>query len=667
MCRAFSAAVAAAALLGGGHALAQTRSIHLTDTLRPNPLSFRGTLQDPVALRASGLPLNAADEACGTLGWVEVARAPQVVLRLDKPKRVTIASVEEVMQNAGAYLVHDGDGAYYCLDTVGQAAALDLTPGVWRVYYGPRNHSGEYSFTVKDDTRPAAVAEPPPSTPTFSIEERFVPNPAVLRPALARPAKLRKAIAFGVRCGEETMIGEQPAFTVELHDDHQQAPLRVRTNFKMVVFNAAAGDWSCVDDGDQLRLGVGRHVVHIVWADRNNRYAYDRPWLALEDSGRPRQYLVRPEGDAVHAVPEHIPQPLTITGSSSAARTIDPLATNDCRSVPARPDFYLRTAARVEGASLRPFGDVGHILLVGPLADDGSVRAGTGGDDDGAPAIVHKKLAPNRFCLRRGHAQQLDLDGLYAAYVVGADQATIGYTLRIITRETAIDRLARAADPPDDLPLDRRVVLNWYPDFPDYTFSAAWYAATNQLWLGAPKPLVLFARKDAGRVRAGMPLLVLGYNVVRTEDDPWVILPDGDRAQYARKDLAMAPAGPFVLPAPEAPPLDEVTVVAFLESKDADAFRAKHEALNQCMRKVLAQLDPSGSAGRYDVVTYVGGRVSRIEGLADRFERQARARCNADAFDRYASGVERKAAAAQQRRQAQALKQIAARLRGLFP
>jgi len=71
----------------------------------------------------------------------------------------------------------------------------------------------------------------------------------------------------------------------------------------------------------------------------------------------------------------------------------------------------------------------------------------------------------------------LDLDGLYAGYVSAEGQGPLDYRLNLATADTAVDRLARIADPPAALPLDQREVTKWYPDFPAaMNGSAEWYA-----------------------------------------------------------------------------------------------------------------------------------------------------------------------------------------------
>src|SRR5262245_14948948 len=99
--------------------------VRLTDDLKPNPLVFRGRITAPVYLRALGHPINVMNKECLGLGHAKVPAAPQVVLTLDKAKRISITGLPEMMMNPGAYVVREDRQHHFCATSVGQGTLFD--------------------------------------------------------------------------------------------------------------------------------------------------------------------------------------------------------------------------------------------------------------------------------------------------------------------------------------------------------------------------------------------------------------------------------------------------------------------------------------------------------------------------------------------------------------
>ena len=637
----------------GGAAFAQDRSIAVTlgENLGPNPLEFRGTIAARVNVKDLGLPLSQANEECRTIALLGVPRVAQVSLTIPKAKRITIVAVDENGQfDAGIYVVREDRSAHFCADSVHRPVTMNLSAGRWLVFYGPRSQTGAYSFRLRDEGRGIVRPDPPLGTPTFALQPSLIPNPLVLRLALTRPASLRPESAFDNSCTRFAQLDDTPSFVLEVTGTPRTAPFHLHASFSFAIFDPTTGRWQCIRSDGDVTLKPGRHAVHVVWAAGADRFNHPDAWIAISDTGKPARLLVDVTAANVRELPARLDKPVVLRGSTAGPREKPLIARADCGLRPARPDFYLRTP--VQDAIVQLFGGAHEIELIGPIDDDGTFQTTAG-----------------THCLRNGGPKPLHLEGLYAAYVAGpAGRETVDYALRIRTEHSAAEPVARVAEPPGDLALDDRNLARWYPDFPrDWRTTADWYGLVHRLWMDVPKNLIVFPRAGVRNAPPpGTPMLVLERTFDATNVS--ALLPDGTLWSTFTGELELVPKAAVHLPhATKETALEKAHFAGFLDAKDKAAFDRRVREFDDCVDKVLAQLDPDGKAGRYDVVTYHGGKVSRVEALADRNFRTAHQRCNGAATDRFVQSIVDKAISAHLRFVTSNLKQLEPRIRALFP
>lgn len=659
------ALAAGGAAISAAHAQDRSAEITLTDDLKPNPLAFRGQITAPVALKDAGVPLNRRNNNCRYLEYAKVPSAPQVVLTLDKPKRISMVALPEASMNPGAYIVKEDRSLHFCADRLGRGIDFNLAVGRWLVYFVPRSGSGKYAFKLGDETRPYSVADAPAGTPTLTVEAAFKPNPRVFRATLAAAGNVVSDGTFGLRCGDSVKVGEQPSLVLELKEDRSERPLHLFSSHDYVVFDKQAGKAYCVSgENGVLKLKAGTHNLYAI----RGRYhgarggKSDDAWLAVRDPGRALQYVVAPQASNTTSLPAKLEKPVVIAGTSAGERVKHPMIRGRCNAVGQTPDFYVQTSGLLEDVQVDLLGTTDKVRLVGPIEADGTLKV--------AANARAEEVRKRTRCLvssggRRHRAGQMTLDGLYAAYVIGEGNAPVPYVARFYQRKTALDPVARVAEPRPDLSLEDRVVYRWYPDLKvdDYKFSPAWFEGIHRFWMDVPKTLLVFLNTDRDdlKLKAGTPLVLL-----EAGQRPRAMAANGRRYTVKAKELALVPSGPMASPEPNTFNLSESDLKVFLSGDALEAFEKRQKKFNACYQKVLDKLDPDGTAGRYDIVTYRRGRIVKVEGMAAKNRRIAGKRCKEKAYDKYVKGVTTKAGAAADEREAERAQAVKARLEGLF-
>jgi hypothetical protein len=678
-------------LLGwASSARAMDRSVEitLTDDLKPNPLVFRGKIEAPVRLRELRLPLNGNNEQCRGLAYAEVPSAPQVVLTLEKPKRVSIQALPDDWMNPAVYVVKEDRRWHYCVDSIRRPTDFNLAAGRWLVYFAPRAVSKKYGFKLGDETRIGAVSEAPAGTPTLTIESAFRPNPQVFRPELRTDGPAVRDAVYGVRCGDAVHVSEQPSFVLEVREDRREKPLAFQSSHDFVFFDRVTGRGKCVSgSGTTVPLSAGKHYAYVVTGRYRRRVNGGRGWLAVRDETRPLQLASPTREVPTTTLPARLEKPVVISGTSSSTRQEHPLVHGDCRSAGAEPDFFLQTSAPLEDARIQLLGATGTLRLVGPIGSDGTIQAPAPEASPPSERLVRmralrgRRFASRRFasraraddksfhCFRsRGYGltgpHEMALDGRYAVYVVGEPgNAALPYALRIFQPKTALEPMTRAVDPGADLSIEERALSLWYPDFAfEHRFNAERFERVHRLWMDLPKSLLVFLRTDHEKLKAGTPLLVQSSSGESIEG----MTVTGSTHRLPFKQLDTRPPGPIVTPELDHFDLSESDLPQFLSPKASASFVAAQKKFRTCYDRVLDKLDPDGNAGRFAVVTYRGNRVLKVEGLAAKNRRIAGQRCKEKAYEKYVARVAKKESAAQARLQTARAEEVRLRLQALF-
>ena len=643
----------------------------------PNPVRVTGAAPtELVDTKDLGIPLDRSHAPCRRMEYIRAARAPLAVLRLAKDTSVGFQRVPVSGYGGPLRLVIAADdGRHLCLEDIDSMKSATLDAGTWRVF-GVQVDQG-YALAIHDLSRPQVV-DTPRGTPVLVLGREFSPNPLVLEAVLGPADALvgENTVAPGLRClprSSPVGIRAEPSFVLDVREDHTRHPLSLSSNFGFVVFDATKAEWSCVlsdaQGGAALPLPVGKHLFFAIRAYPDGA-GFDAAtgndaWLLVRDSSRRNKYLISPNQKNTTTVPSRLSGPLLVQGETDAPQSWRPgFAEEACRVRPETPTFYLRTQAPIEQAVLTVVGTSGALRVLGPLDEDGQLKVPAS-----APSAT---LRAAQLCLpaatERTAPVPRRLDGLYAVYVAGAqDSAQTRFYLQISEQTTVIEPLARAADPPSSLATRERSLQLWYPlisqALPSYpNRDSAYYDRVHQLWMDLPLGLISFAARDLRNgVKAGTPLALL-----QAGPDALALTPNGDQVTLsALSDLVARPAQ-LAMPAPITFDLADDELPRFLDDKPAQELAQRREQLNQCMDKVLAELDPDGQAGAYDLVTYRGGRVVRVEGLADRNQRAAAKRCNEAAYLKYLDAIANKTNAAQTQKSQTRTAAVRKRIEGLL-
>ncbi len=593
--------------------------------LKPNPQLFTGQLGKKTTLNALRLPL---PESCSGLADGEVPPVPQVTLVLEAPGRLLVSNLDPG-GNPGFFAVNRARSKGVCVDHFASVQEpLNLPAGTWDLYLVPRSARGTWSFSVRDASRPMTSAGPPATT--VSLPKGFSPNPYFVRPQLTSGGELRPAreLAGQTPAADCGQVSASPAFMLELADDFHARPLELTTNVAVLIGDADSGVWTCVSSSAKLALGPGKHPVHLAGKAAS-------PWFSFRD---PSRKLSWPVVEArVQDVPAVLETPWIARVQSLGPRQRSPLVPFDlCGTITDAPDFYLRTTAPLAAASLRVLGGRHPLLMVGPLTKEGVLI----GRDD---AAFH--------CVRREGPQTLD--GVYAVWVSGpADASPVELSLRLTTPGTRVDPLARVGEPAAGLPLEDRVLGNWYPDF-----SPAHHQAT---WLEVPASLVAF--------RGGTPVLLLTASRQNVDDDDGgtvsfsVMLPGGAVRSVSAAELTTQ-TRTLVAPIPERVSLSGDAVLSYLPAKDAAQLRQRRAKFETCTANEWSRLDPQGISGRYDLATFRGSRLEKVESLGGHLRSKVELKCGANAFYTYEEKLTAAAEVAQLATQQASIDQVMNRLR----
>ncbi len=207
----------------------------------------------------------------------------------------------------------------------------------------------------------------------------------------------------------------------------------------------------------------------------------------------------------------------------------------------------------------------------------------------------------------------------------------------------------------EDRDLDQYVLALNYKDPFIQTHSHDSAALAANLFLTIDKQLVVYATATAPEVRSddrktelwrswecgfdvGEPLLILrvhGWGQTQTSD---VLRATGQkchlRGPLARHVSTTRPAQ-LVMPPPVLPAINQSLNrwkdEEFLRLAEANPRIAKYkstkEAARKCSDALWDKLDPDASANRYDVVTYSGGKVKKVESLTEKNQRKVDATC----------------------------------------
>ncbi len=309
-------------------------------------------------------------------------------------------------------------------------------------------------------------------------------------------------------------------------------------------------------------------------------------------------------------------QVASVTGDLQAERTHD---TSDMQAATAAaPDFVLHVKHNVSGLRIEIFG----------VAGDTRVLLG------GAKAY-----------LESGHRMDVSWSsrlppGDYGVWIGTPREAKGPFTALVFQREkVSFAPTQRYGEPAPDSPVKGRALAQFLPYFAGQGCGAATAAdadIAHQLFTSLPPSFFVFTDHRLGGSNGGAfppgpgePFLYKNRGYILTHDGVCFSASDSELTTQPPEKLSFPAIRPLhIVPAKEQNNLwNEEDFLAVADKKAADAYRAKKKKAFDCYDKVWDKLDPDHNASRYDVATVQNGRVARVEGLADRFDRKASAQC----------------------------------------
>jgi hypothetical protein len=407
--------------------------------------------------------------------------------------------------------------------------------------------------------------------------------------------------------------------------------------------------------------------VPVAWSDGRGSWSCS---LGREGSVDP---TLKPGHYLIHALATVAPGAATLTFKDpkrtesidlSNTRVVDVADLNEVISVPLRVSPVSPSASRCEPT--RPPDVV--LAFKEPLSD---VSITLVADDDVSLAelspVTHdgRRMKGSRWAC--GAGAPAERSEHVAVWLVPAGQpapAMLEGVVRISApRSRSGDPYEPVRAPQADRPLLAREVARYYPQ----VNSGLKGIDAHELWMRVAPQLIVATRTDVAGLKPGTPALIV--YVHRADDDDGferparggelvprkkgrarkvvILAPGGATAEVSEDDLTTTWPATWVAPPPEVASEFDLSVKEaqrLLPPADAKALTSKTDAYEGCIQRVWDKLDPDGTAGRYDLATWKGGKLQRIESLSGHIQKKAEAQCGGNAYYRFADTLVRKAA-----------------------
>jgi hypothetical protein len=619
--------------------------------LEPNFLVLGGTASRLVLPKALKLPLPVSDLCGPNIDNERFSAEPIAEVVVDHAGPVVIANVEP-MGDPLVYFVRQGKPRVACVTRFPKLQhEVNLEPGTWTVWIAPRASGGQWRLSLFDGGRPQTVAASA-TAQTIRLGANFVPNP--LRVAVQVPTVSASVTMFDLfpspqakDCGQ---LSATPLAIAEVETEVSMDPS------VPVAWSNGRGAWQCSRGQEAITLAPGRSLIHALAT-----VAPSPATLTFRDATRAQSI------DLGTARVIELPEPLTEV-LSVPLRVTSP-ASSPSRCEPTRPpDLVLAFKAPLADVSISLVSDDDVSLSeLSPVTGDGRrMKGARWACDHGGTGERSEHVA--LWLVPRGRTTPAVLEGV----------------VRISTpRSRAGNPYQAVRAPQPDRPLRAREVPRYYPQ----VTSGLKGIDAHELWMQVSPHLVVALHSDVGALKAGTPALILyvhpvdedaegrparGDELVARKKGPArklvILVPGGATAEVSEDDLTTTWPDAWVAPPPEVTSAYELSVKeaqTHLAPADARALASKTATYEGCVQRVWDKLDPDGTAGRYDLATWRGGKLERVERLSGHIQKKAEAQCKGDAYYRFADGLVRKAAASIAASRAKQLNQELERLRAL--
>lgn len=561
------------------------------------------------------------------------------------------------------------------------------TPGYGEsVYRGTPSPPGTYTLEFTDLT--------PPRT---WLPAAFQPNP-IVHDGLRLDIRSKATADLGVKCEHRLGAGghttELPALLLDLQQPWAKLRFRAPLGARALLVTDAKGRAVCSSDRsddipyvDLDDVPPGPVEVRVVGPRGGGTPQYTKRHskgprffrLTVEDLARPATPWWGPttpsldltRGMAKPALRGVVPprnRPVASSHGPCPGHTFSPAPSLLVDVGRPLRDNWLRSAG------LKPHG----FWLKGPYAADthrpiaSEFKARCYRQDVNHDNIPLGELEPGRYHLHVG---------------LRADQQAPFVSLVFGDEATALDPLVRTGEVPSPLPMELRRLDSFYAMFPRR--SEPFGPDLKQAYfLEVPWELFVFPTFDLDDDTAALsssqgvtrpaederryplkdePLLIL-WGPTGQRNECGVLAADGSVYSKVRlKYLAPRPSGP-----PAVPTTVRNVVMKWSEAvrlagpelaKPLASFDAAKKKAQACYSEYWAK-HHGGTGGKLLEVTYVNGRVARVEDYSEKVDRRATKRCRLDALDARQDRLFKKLDASYRKRVEATLRRIQARFRG---
>lgn len=621
----------------------------------PNFVVLGGTASRRVLPKALKLPLPVSDLCGPNIDGEQFSAEPIAEVVVDRPGQVVVANVEP-MGDPLVYFVRQGKPRVACVTRFSSLQhEVKLDTGTWTVWVAPRAIGGEWRLSFFDGERPQSVGASA-AAQVIRLARDFSPNPQRVGVQVPTVTASVKVFDLFPSPGAKD-CGQLSATPIAVADVETEVSMAASVP---VAWGDGRGSWTCSlgkEGAVAPTLKPGRYLIHALAT-----VAPGAATLTFRDAKRTESIDL---GSArIIEVPEQLTEVISVP------LRVNSVSPSSSRCEPTRPpDVVL--------AFKEPLADVSITLV---------------SDDD----VTLSELAPVTRDGRRmkgsrwvcGAGSAAERSEHVALWLVPAGQtapAVLEGVVRISTpRSRSGNPYEPVRAPQADRPLRAREVARYYPQ----VSSGLKGIDAHELWMQVAPQLVVATRNDVAALKAGTPALILYVHPAPDEDDVGrpargdelvprkkararkviILAPGGATAEVSEDDLTTTWPATWVAPPPEVASEFELSVKEaqrLLAPADARALTSKTDAYEACIQRVWDKLDPNGTAGRYDLATWKGGKLQRIESLSGHIQNKAEAQCGGDAYYRFADALVRKAALSITTSRARQLKEELDRLAAL--
>lgn len=620
----------------------------------PNFVVLGGTASRLVLPKTLKLPLPVSDLCGPNIDAEQFNAEPIAEVVVDRPGQVVVSNVEP-MGDPLVYFVRQGKPRVACVKRFPSLQhEVKLDTGTWTVWVAPRATGGQWRLSFFDGERLQSVHASAAAQVT-RLGRDFSPNP--LRVGVQVPTVSASVKVFDLFPSPAARdCGQLSTTPIAVADVETEVSMAASVP---VAWSDGRGSWTCSlgkEGAVAPTLKPGRYVIHALAT-----VAPGAATLTFKDAKRTESIdLGSARVVEVEQLTEVLSVPVRVTSVSPSSSRCEPTRP---------PDVVLAFKEPLADVSITLVSDDDVALSeLSPVTRDGARMKGAQwrcGPGAARERSEHVAL----WLVPTGHTTPAVLEGV----------------VRISTpRSRPGNPYAPVRVPQPDRPLRAREVARYYPQ----VSSGLKGIDAHELWMQVAPQLIVALGNDVAAMKAATPALILYVHPADGEDEDArparggelvarkkarprkviILVPGGATAEVSEDDLTTTWPAAWVAPPPDVESELELSVKEaqrLLAPADAKALTSKTDVYEGCIQRVWDKLDPNGAAGRYDLATWKGGKLQRIESLSGHIQKKAEAQCGGEAYYRFADGLLRKAAASLTASRARQLKDELERIGGL--